>query len=263
MQVRIVSCYLLSFLLMANSHILVCQNQPPQSDPQAVVLAQQSIAALTSTGINDVTLNANVISSVGLNSERGTATFKAKGNAASRIDLNLSSGTRSDIRNVTSALPEGTWEKNGGTSNAYAFHNCWTDSTWFFPALSSLSQTSNSAFIFKYIGQEQHHGVLAQHIEVFQATAQVPDFVQQLSLMEFYLDPLSYLPLAITFNQHPDDDMNSNIPVEITFANYQLQSRVQVPFHFQQSINGAVALDVTITSVVFNSGLPDTLFTVQ
>jgi len=173
----------------------------------------------------------------------------------------LSGRTRSDVRNVASDSPSGAWETNGTSSTAYAFHNCWTDAAWFFPALSSLSQTANPRLIFKYIGQEQHNGVATQHIQVFQVPVQGPKSAQRLSLMDFYLDPASYLPLAISFNLHPDDDMSTNIPVEIDFANYQAVSGIQVPFHFQRSFNGGVVLDVTVTNAVFNSGLPDSLFT--
>lgn len=257
-----ISCRFLQFFLLifTCSAFLFSQNQ--SSDPQAVALAQQSIAVLTGgTTISDVTLNANVTSTLGSDDETGTAVLEAKGSGESRVDLNLSGGTRSDVRNVTSGSPAGAWEKNGGSSTAYAFHNCWSDAVWFFPALSSLSQTSNPSFIFKYIGQESHNGVATQHIQVFQVPAQGPKSALRLSLMDFYLDPTSYLPLAVSFEQHPDDDMSTNIPVEIEFANYQAVGGIQVPFHFQRSFNGGVVLDITITNAVFNSGLQDSLFT--
>src|SRR6267154_3070838 len=141
----------------------------PASDLQAITLAQQSIAALTgSASINDVTLNANVISILGSDNETGTGTFRAKGVSESRVELSLSNGTRSDVRIATDGIPAGAWSASGGTVTAYAQHNCWTDAPWFFPALSSLSQTGNQNFVFKYIGQEQHLTTLTQHIQVFQ-----------------------------------------------------------------------------------------------
>lgn len=231
----------------------------PSSDAQAVLLAQKTVTALSGgTAISDVTLNANVISILGSDNETGTGTFIAKGNDESRIDLTLSGGTRSDIRTVTSGRPDGTWQKNNGISTAYAQHNCWTDAAWFSPALSSLSQTANSSFIFKYIGQEQRGGVNVEHIQVYQ-----PAVGQQLSTVDFYVDPVSYLPLASAFNTHADDDMNTNIPVEVDFANFQLVSGGHVPFHFQKMLNGGVVIDATITSVAINTGLPDSLFALQ
>ncbi len=242
--------------------LLFSQSQAPASDPQAVALAQQAMVVLLGGAtLSDLSLSANVTSTLESDNETGTAALKAKGVTESRVDFALSAGTRSEVRNVTGGSPAGAWETNGNSSTAYAFHNCWTDPAWFFPALSSLSQTANSTFIFKYIGQEQHNGVSTQHIQTFQVPTQGPRSAQRLSVMDFYLDSTSYLPLAIGFSVHPDDDMSTNIPVEIDFANYQAVSGIQVPFHFQKSFNGGVVLDVTITNAVFNSGLPDSLFT--
>jgi hypothetical protein len=57
--------------------------------------------------------------------------------------------------------------------------------------------------------------------------------------------------------------MNTDIPVEIRFANYQAVSGVQVPFHTQRMLNGTVVLDITAISAVVNSGLSDSQFNLQ
>lgn len=230
--------------------------QNPGSDPQAISLAQQSVAALNGgANITDVTLNANVTSILGSDYESGTATLLAKGTEESRVDLTLNtSGTRADVRNSSG----GAWEKNGGTSTAYAQHNCWVDAPWFFPALSSLTQTTNQSFVFKYIGQEQHGGVNTQHIQVFQAVSD--PLVQHLGTMDFYLDPNSQLPLAIAFTQHPDENMSSDIAAEIEFADYRSSNGIQVPYHIQRMLNGLVVMDIIVTSAAFNSSLPDSQF---
>jgi|SRR5579864_45552 len=229
------------------------------SDPFAISLAQNSVTALTGgVRIGDVTLNANVIWIFGPDNETGTGTFQAKGMNESRVDLKLSSESRSDVRNATNGIPGGSWETNGGVPGQYALHNCWTDAGWFFPELSSLTQTSNPNFVFSYIGQEKHGGANTQHIRVYQLGP-----FQEVSAMDFFLDAVSFLPVAVASNAHPDKDMGTNIPTEILFANYQRVNGLQVPFHFQKMFNGSVVLDATVTSSVFNSGLADSLFTLQ
>jgi hypothetical protein len=257
LAVGLSACLSLASLLSAQN----VSTNVAASDPLAVTLAQQSLAALSGGAtISDVTLGANVISIAGSDNETGKGTLWAKGTSESRVDLSLSGGTRSDVRNVANGAPVGAWAKNGQPSTPYASHNCWTDAAWFFPALSALSHNANPNYIFSYIGQEQHGGVITQHIQVFQVPAQGPKPAQRLSIMDFYLSPVSSLPLAIGFKVHPDDDMNTDIPVEIDFANYQLVTGFQVPFHFQRILNGEVVLDVTVTSAVFNSSLPESLF---
>jgi hypothetical protein len=238
------------------------------SDAFAVTLAQQSIAALTSgTPVYDVTLNANVISILGSDGETGTGTFLAKGTTESSVNLNLSGGTRSDIRSVSNGVPAGEWSKNGATTPThYALHNSLTDAAWFLPALSSLTQTANANFVFKYVGQEQYNGANVQHIRVFQIyTSDTSNMLQasRTSAMDFYLDAVSFLPVAVAFKAHPDADMNTDIPVAIQFGNYQVVSGIQIPFHTQRLLNGTVVLDITVTSAVVNSGLSDSQFNLQ
>ncbi len=230
----------------------------PVSDPQALSLAQKSMAALNGAAVVDVRLQGNVISIFGADSETGTGTFRAKGTGESRVDLSLSKETRSDVRNVTNGVPTGSWKRATDTSQGYAYHNCLTDATWFFPALSSLAQTGNPNFIFSYLGQQQHGNVNTEHLRIYQlGLGPVP----QLSTMDLYLDAASFLPLAIAFKVHPDNDLLTDIPVEINFASYRPISGVQVPFRFQRMFNGSVALDVTVTSAVVNTGLTDSIFT--
>lgn len=247
-------CVLLSYSVVADA-------QGPGSDPFAITLAQQAIAALAKGAtLNDVTLNANVISILGADKETGTGTFQAKGWFKSRVDLHLSGGTRTDVRNSNNGIPSGAWTKNGGQTNAHAQHNMWTDAVWFFPVFSSLSQTATANFVFRYVGHEQHAGLSTQHLRVYQTVPGAPAQLQRLSTVDLYLDPVSFFPLAMSFDIHPDQDVNTNIRNEIRFANYQLVSGVLVPFHFQRIFNGGVVLDVTVTSASFNTGLPDSLF---
>ena len=246
--------------LLISAVCAVGQN-PQSSDLFAVSLAQKSVAALTGgLPVGDVTLNASVISILGSDNETGTGTFTAKGLSESRVGLNLSGGTRSEVRNIGNSGPAGAWARNGGASTAYAGHNTLTDAAWFFPALSSLTQTANPNVVFKYIGQEQHSGVNTQHIQIFQAPPAGIASVQRLSTTEVYLDAATLLPVAMAFKVHPDKDMNTDIPAEILFANYRAVNGIQVPFHFQRMLNGGVILDVTVTSAALNTGLQDSSF---
>jgi hypothetical protein len=236
------------------------------SDPRALSLAQKSMVALTGgMPISDVIIRANVTSLRGADNESGTGTLRAKGIAESRIDLRLTNGSHSEIRQARNGIPSGAWSTNGKTSTAIALHNAWTDAAWFFPPLSSLSQTANPQFVFVYVGQEQHGGLSVQHIRSYQvpASALTNSFIASLSTMDFYLDPSSYLPLAIRFNVHADKNIGVSIPMEIRFANYQDVSGIQVPFHFQQLMNGSLILDATVSSATINTGLQDSTFTLQ
>ncbi len=226
------------------------------SDQKAIVLANQAVAALTGAqSINDATLSGSATWTVGSNTDTGPAMLRVKGQYESRLDLNLTAGTWTEIRNSTN-FPQGNWISTDGTVHEFAQHNCWTDVAWFFPGLSSLLSAPDPNMILSYIGQETFNGSSVQHV---QATW----FGLQLSTVDYYLDSNSSLPVAIAFNAHPDQNMNANVPVQITFGDYRQVSGAQVPFHIQKSVQGSLLLDFAASAATLNSGLSDSLFVVQ
>jgi len=235
------------------------------SDPQALALALRALAALWGNQvIHDVTLTGNVTWVSG-NSETGTAALEALGTNESRIDLALPDGTRTEIRDASAGFAQGKWINPDGKSGMFAAHNAMTDAVWFFPALGSLTGGPN--IVLSYVGPETRNGQSVQHLRSchYQTPSpNTPDLTeQQLSTMDFYLDAASSLPVAVVFNQHPDDNARVNIPIEVDYSNYQPISGVLVPMHIQKSMNGAPLLDVTLTGVVFNSGLALSEFSVN
>ena len=137
-----------------------------------------------------------------------------------------------------------------------------TDSAWFAPPLSVLSQLSNPNLIVLYIGQESRNGEAVQHLhfETQSANVDPSGLLQHLSAEEVYLDASSFLPVAITFNTHPDNDAGTDIPVKIDFSNYTRVNGAQIPFHVQKYLNGSLFLDLVIQSAVLNSGISQSAF---
>ncbi len=258
--------YSLLFLL-ASSTLLFSQGGPPQSDPQAVTLAQQAIAALTNgNAVSDVTLTGNVTWSGGSSPETGTVTLLALGTGESRMNLSLPSGTRSEIRDASTGVPQGEWIAQDGSSGLFAYQNCATDAVWFFSALSSLSAGTNVVLL--YIGQETWNGAAVQHVQSYiyqppSGNPQTGPTYQQLSTMDFYLDASSFLPVAIVFNAHPDNDASTNLLIEADLSNYQDFNGFLVPAHIQRFLQGNPLVDMTISGASFNTGLPLSEFAIN
>jgi len=227
--------------------------QPSVSDPQALNYAAQSIAAMGSLVVNNVTLTGSVTWMAGSDTENGTATFLASSTGESRMDLALSSGTRTEIRDASTGSPRGKWIAPNGASGKFAFHNCQTDAVWFFPVLSSLA--AGPDIVLSYVGRENHDGQDVQHIRAYRSFQGAPDIFQRLATMDFYLYATTLLPSAITFNNHPDNDMSRNITMEVTFSNYQPMSGMNIPLHVQQFVEGTLVLDITISNAAFNTGI--------
>jgi hypothetical protein len=236
-----------------------------QSDPQAVALAAKARAALIgNVQVLDVTLTGTAKLTVGPDTDSGKVTLKALGTTDSRLDLTFSDGTRSEIRISTDGTPNGSWFGLDGSVHSMARHNQITDAAWFFPPLTVISESSNPNVQVNYIGSETKNDVAVQHIRFKThftgVSANVDSFLSSLSTTDVYLDATSFLPIAVCFDAHPNNDAYKNIAVEIDFSDYRPVNGVQVPFHIQKFFNGPLYLDLTIQKTVLNSGLSTSNF---
>lgn len=262
---RIAKMLSVAAMLVLSSCFGSAQTAVPKSDPQALALASSAIAALTGgRSIQDVTLLGDVTWNAG-NNDTGTVTLRALGSNESRVDLALAAGTRSEIRDASTGAAKGKWDSPDGKSGVFAYQNTMTDAVWFFPAFGSLAGGPN--VVLSYVGQESRNDQPVQHLRSIiyhpELSGGAGPSLQRLSTMDFYLDATSLLPVAVLYNQHPDDNVAVNIPIEIDYSNYQSVSGVQVPMHIQKSANGSLTLDVAVTSAAFNSGLSMSLFSVN
>jgi hypothetical protein len=258
MFARLVLFFFLTSLTLSP---LKAQTTTPVRDPQALTLIASSLKALTgSVTVNDATLQASASYIAGSDEEAGTATLIALGNQQSLVQLNLSGGTRQETRNG----PAGSWSGPDGTAHSMATHNCLTDASWFFPALTLEAVVDDPLTAVSYLGTDASKGRPLLHLQVSRAPAgqwaSVTALVLDLSTMDIYLDPQSFLPVVLDLRAHPDVDAGTNIPVEIQFGNFQHISGGLVPFRIQKYLQGTLTLDLAVTNVSINSGVPQSAF---
>lgn len=233
--------------------------QQATGDTQALTLASGAYAALAGpTVISDVTLSGTAERIAGSDDETGTVSLQALAAGASRMSLSLSSGPRIEVQNLAGTAPVGSWSGPDGVSHAIAQHNLMTDPSWFFPALALSRMLSTPGYMVKYVGQETWNSTSVQHISFYQQNSDA--LLQQLTQMDFYLDSTTLLPVAATYNIHPDNDAGLDIPVTIQFSGYAANSGVQVPLHVQKYINNNLALDLQLQAARFNTGLSASAF---
>ena len=225
---------------------------------QAVTIMQNTMSALSSANaINDITLSGTALWIVGSDNETGSVTYRAVP-AASRLDLNLSNGLRSENRSSGANGLTGAWVGPDGIVHPIASHNLLVDSAMY-PTylLRNFLTSSNSSYT--YVGSDSLDGITTLHVSASQQFPDIPGNVgatlQSLSQVDIYLDPSSFLPAAIAYNSHPDDDAFTNIQTKFRFSDYRNVSGAQIPFHIQKFLNGSLTLDFQVQSVSVNTGL--------
>jgi hypothetical protein len=260
------SRFVFLFVLLTFAKSATAQ-QATASAPQATALLQQALTALSgSHPLTDVTLTGTARRIAGSDDETGTVTVKALAAGAARMDLNLSSGPRSETMNI-SALPAGSWSGPDAVAHRIADHNLMLiDPAWFFP-LFPISRGLATGYAATYIGQEARNGKSVQHIAITQTSGvQIPagaPSLPHLSQMDFFLDATTLLPAAATFNIHPDNDAGRDFPIEVQFSDYRNVNGVQIPFHVQKSLNNSLILDLQFSSAAVNTGFSAAEFAVS
>jgi hypothetical protein len=245
------------FLFTSCCGLAVQLSWAQQTSADVVTILRASLAAQTGQKvIQDVTLTGNAESIAGSDDERVPFAFKGTLSGSTRTDINLSSGTLSELRTVDSAGPAGTWSRGDGQQHSVAGHNLITDPAWCSPVLLLERLVSNSAALVSYIGTEDG---LVHFRSVQPAPAGTPatsaPLVQHLGQMDLYLDPKTFLPVRLSFSTHADDNALLDIPVRVEFSNYQTVYGVTQPMRVQRYVNGSLALDLRIENVTVNSGL--------
>src|SRR6266568_4555624 len=234
--VRIALSLVLIFpsLLPASPRFHRKTQQTSATSSSATTTLQQSLAALApNLALTDVTLTGLVRRIAGSDDQSGSAVFKALSSGAARADLSLSSGTRSELQNpsATSGMPTGSWSGPDRVAHPIVFQNLFAEPAWFFPAFA-ISRRLAAGYVATKVGIESIDGNDVDHISVCQSsslpTSVGTPSVQHLTQVEFFLDPATLLPLAISFNTHPDDNALLDIPVEIRFSDYKVVNGVQV-----------------------------------
>jgi len=229
---------------------------------------QQALGALAgTTSLADVTLTGTARRIAGSDDETGTAVLKALSTGDARMDFSFPSGQRSEARTNSNNVPAGTWTGPDGKAHPQSQHNLMTDSSWFFPALTvgRLVSSQNSSVLL--VGPETRNGLSVVHLTVSQRFPDMPDdiasLLQHLSQVDVFLDSPTQLPVALAFNQHPDNDAGLDIPAEVRFSDYRAVNGVQVPFRIQKYLNNSLILDIQLQTATLNSGLTASAFAIQ
>jgi hypothetical protein len=259
---------LVSYLVLSSLFLLPCgAQQSVAPDSQATTLLQRALVALSGGNpLSDVTLSGTARRIAGSDDDTGTAVLKAVATGASRTDLSLSSGQRTEVCDLSAASPAGTWSGPDRVSHPIANHNLVSGPAWFFPAFTIARRPSASGYIAAYVGRESRNSLAVEHVSLSQQVATSPDAIalfQHLSQVEIYLDSTTLLPVALTFNSHPDNDAGLDIPSEIRYSDYRAVNGIQVPFHIQKYVNNTLTLDFQAQAVALNTGLTAAQFTAQ
>jgi hypothetical protein len=235
------------------------------SATQVVQLLQQALAALSpNITTSDTTLSGSAHYTAGADDEIGTTTLQALASGASRVVLELPSGTQTEIRNLTGGVPTGEWIDESGVSHAIVYHNLFNEPAWFSPVASITRVLATPQLVPSFVGTETINSQTVNHISISRAPtdSEAPEIAfAHLSQLDLYLDATTSLPQSLSFDIHPDNNAGLDIPIVVQFSDYRSVNGSLIPFHIQRYVNtSALVLDIQLSSATINTGIPVSTF---
>lgn len=263
-------CPLVPASLSAQQSASASSTSGPQSS-QAASLLQQSLAALTGgVQVTDVTLTGTSTVASATGGQSGSITLTATAIGQEQLTFEAPDGTHSDTRDFSNGRRAGTFSGPDASGNTPPQSLPGIHPAWFFPAFIMATGSSSANFAQSDLGQETRNGAAVRHVAIWQqpsgAAAPFQASLQRFTQQDLYLDPVSSLPVAMTFRIRAFNPKNPDAPFrpiptapveaeeEVRYSDYRQVQGVPVAFHIQIFVQGALADDIQISSATINTG---------
>ncbi|MGB6192177.1 MAG: hypothetical protein WBF42_06910 [Terracidiphilus sp.] len=243
-------CVVLAFSVLA-----AAQSAIPNAGLSALVQMEAAFSGGRSVDAIQLSGNANWYS--GTFEDSGSATLLASSSGMSQMQLSLGSlGQRIETQSGVGQDTMCSWSGNDNVQHSTTSGACWNAALWFMPALT-LQQASSAGTVGILdlgVGSVGSSDTSYRHLrtQLIPAVSPVPAETVQQSTVDLGLDKHSMLPSVLSYSTPPDNGAPITLSVEIRYSDYRTIDGVNIPFHIQRFVNGALQLEITISSAQIN-----------
>ncbi len=237
---------------------------PPvgSKDPSALQILAQYLTAsggLTAiTSIQDTTETGTITYYWAGQDAQGSVTLRGKGLNEFRLDASLSDGTRTWALNKDDV---GVLIAQDGKRTPIQLYNLMTAGSLTFPAGRVATAVNDPSTSISYLGLVNSDVGQAYQIHVVPPVDPTLEAaISGVGAFDLYIDPNSYQLLELAETVWSEANANQTFSHEIIFSSYTSVSGLLVPYGISQKIGGQQTWSATINSVVFNTGLDDSIF---
>jgi hypothetical protein len=247
MATLVYAVVLASIAVGLSSRSAVAQTTQPET-----ILTQISAAFSNGIQVGSVQLNGTIERYAGSATESGTVILTANADGTDQMQMNLSSGMRSESQTAIGVNRSCQWSGLDSVVHDSTGPTCWPALIWFLPQLSlqpgklpvllgtidgGIQTTSNGTL------EVLQNYVIASSFSKNSAAALQ---IQKLSTTLLLVDPQSMLPKALDYTLLSESG-SAVISVEIRFSNYQRLAGLMLPTHIERYLNGGLELAMDIS----------------
>ncbi len=237
------------------------QGAAPQAVNATGALAQLSTAFSGRLVVRKVALSGTATWYAGSLEDFGTVNLTATDDGSSQMQLTLdTTGAITETQTGKGSSARCQWSGKDGVSHPVDTGNCWRPVLWFLPAFSlQPSVLSNDQALADLgegtvgSGEVVYHHLQGQILPSGSPSSSkaINEWIQR-STTDIGLDPTSSMPVALTYSVHPNDGAPVSIPIEVRYSDYHAVDGAQIPFHIERYVNGALQLDILVSSASIN-----------
>jgi hypothetical protein len=226
--------------------------QANTTDPTTAAIVAKVLAAFSTTPVHSALITGTATADAGSTHETGTFNLHMQATGESNFSLNTGTLSRTEITGPLTTASGCTWANGDGVKHKISYHNCRSTLNPFAPALTLIDQ-AGSTNVTSSSGTDANGApvvtlTISKSFDVGDASASV--LLSHLSTVKLSLDGTTFLPLSLSFNAHPDNNPEVDIPMTIKYSDYRKVSGVTVPFHMQKFIHdNGLTLDLQVENI--------------
>jgi hypothetical protein len=266
---------LLSILLLgvpawAQQAQTVTTPTPAPQDPQAVSVLNQALGvAGGATAIGTVT-NYSATGNVTYHwnpDEQGSVTVRAMGPEAVRVDASLSNGVRSSaiqdgrtmVKAANGTVTQFPPQYPVPSSDAFPYQAPMFPSSLVLPhlVLTNVLNSATHSIAYEGIVQVDGRSVHDVRIQWIPVGAPEPANISEYATKDVFIDTTTF-EISMIEEMVPKHTMR-----QVRYSNYTPVNGVMVPHSVSEQVGGQQTWDITISQIIFNSGIQDSDFVLQ
>lgn len=247
----------LAAALCVPCHLAISQVGSAQFANAAGLLTQMSAAFSGPVAVHKVQLSGEATWHAGSLEDAGAVSLTASDSGSAQMQLNLATtGQVTEIQTGVGSRARCQWSGADGVPHNLGPGNCWRPALWFLPALSLQPSvlSADQSLIDLGEGPVGSGGSKYRHLQgqiIPAATTTSSKALSQLiarTTSDIGIDPASYLPAVLMYSVHPNNGAPVSIAIEVHYSDYRIVNGVRIPFHIQRYVNGALQLDIRVSS---------------
>jgi outer membrane lipoprotein-sorting protein len=235
----------------------------PQRDPQALGVLQQSLNAAGGmsavSSVQDLTGAGTITYQWAGTAVQGQLTVYGKGPNQFRIDSNLSAETQRFVVNEGA----GTLIQVNGQKIVLSSYSVMNAGNLTLPSAKIALAISDPSTSAEYLGLVNWNGSRVYQVQItrsIDAALNSSGAFPGLGSFQLYIDPTSYQVVGLAETVWWNADAGHPYLHELIFSNYGQANGLSLPFTITEKFAGQQTWSLTLTSIMFNTGISDSLF---